>query len=205
MRKRIRILLLASILVSLGVVIYKVAENVWLLKLREIKQDPTKLLDFVPEAALQLKEFRRSKIEQGRKVWEITGDEAVYLKAENEAVIKRPRLIFYQENGETMEVNGDEGRILFTDQELEEIQLQGAVEASYRGFVLKTHEIVYLRNNNQVISRGKVTLSGEGLELEGVGMEFSLPDDKIRLQDSVRTRIEPDRLGSERVWSKRLK
>ena len=68
-RKGIRLILLIAIFASLGGVAYKVAENFWLMKAREIKKNPSKLLDYVPEAALQIKDFRRAKIEGGRKVW----------------------------------------------------------------------------------------------------------------------------------------
>ena len=43
-----RILLLATVFVSLGVVIYKVAENLALQKIGEIEQNPMKILDLVP-------------------------------------------------------------------------------------------------------------------------------------------------------------
>ena len=95
-----RIIILSVISISLGAVIYKVAETLWLQKVMEFQEDPVKILDLLPQPTLQLKEFRRSKVEEGRKVWEITGDEAVYIKAEREAVITSPRLVFYNENNE---------------------------------------------------------------------------------------------------------
>ncbi|MCZ6563369.1 MAG: LPS export ABC transporter periplasmic protein LptC, partial [Deltaproteobacteria bacterium] len=175
-----RILLLAVVFVSLGVVIYKVAENLALQKIGEIEQNPMKILDLVPESALRIKEFRRSKVEGGRKVWELTGKEAVYLKAEREAVIKKPWLVFYRETGETMEVNGDEGHLFFNDRGMEKMRLQGSVEVNYQGFILRTDEILYLQDDDRVMSPGKVTVSGKGLELEGEGMEISIRDEKIR-------------------------
>jgi len=182
-----RILLLAAVFVSLGVVIYKVAENLALQKIGEIKQNPMKILDLVPESALRLKEFRRSKIEGGRKVWELTGKEAVYLKAEREAVIKKPWLVFYRETGETLEVNGDEGHLFFNDGRMEKMQLQGSVEVNYQGFILRTDEILYLQDDDRVSSPGMVTVSGKGLELEGEGMEISIKDEKIKFFNRVRT------------------
>lgn len=196
-----RILLLAVVFVSLGVVIYKVAENLSLQKLGEIEQNPMKILDLVPESALRIKEFRRSKIEGGRKVWELTGKEAVYLKAEREAVIKKPWLVFYRETGETMEVNGDEGHLFFNDGGMEKMRLQGSVEVNYQGFILRTDEILYLQDDDRVMSPGKVTVRGKGLELEGEGMELSIRDEKIRFLNRVRTKIQPDQLEKKRLSS----
>lgn len=211
MRKHVtRILLLAAVFVSLGVVIYKVAGNLALQKIGEIEQNPMKILDLVPESALRIKEFRRSKIEGGRKVWELTGKEAVYLKAERETVIKKPWLVFYRETGETMEVNGDEGHLFFNDGGMEKIfndggmekmQLQGSVEVNYQGFILRTDELLYLQDDDRVSSPGMVTVNGKGLELEGEGMELSIRGEKIRFFNRVRTRIQPDQFEKRRISS----
>ncbi len=187
-----RIIILSVISISLGAVIYKVAETLWLQKLMEFQENPVKILDLVPQPALQLKEFRRSKVEEGRKVWEITGHEAVYIKADREAVITSPRLILYNENNENVEVRGDQGHIYFNDREMDRMQLRGGVEIYYQGFVLKTDEIVYYQGKNQVISKGKVAMKGKGLNLEGVGAEISLKDAKLRLKNKVKTKIRPD-------------
>ncbi len=199
MHRSIRFLILVVISISLGGVVYKVAEILWLQKVLEMKQDPTKLLDLIPEAALQLKDFRRTKVEEGRKLWEVMGEEAVYFKESKEAKIKGPRLTFYHESGETIEVRGDQGHLFFADGEIEKMKLQGKVEVHYQRFVLKTKEIVYLQKQGQIISQSKVTIKGDGIELEGVGAEISLRDKKIRLQGDVKTRIEPNLFERNRI------
>jgi len=193
-----RIIILSVISISLGAVIYKVAETLWLQKVMEFQDDPVKILDLLPQAALQLKEFRRSKVEEGRKVWEITGHEAIYIKADKEAVITSPRLIFYNQNNENVEVRGDQGHIYFKDGKMDRLQLQGGVEIYYQGFVLKTNEIVYYQRTNQVTSEGKVAImKGKGLDLEGVGAEISLKDSRLRLRNKVKTKIRPDILEQQ--------
>jgi len=197
-RKGIRLILLIAIFASLGGVAYKVAENFWLMKAREIKKNPSKLLDYVPEAALQIKDFRRAKIEGGRKVWELFGAEARYLKAEEEAVIKKPRFIFYGQDGKTIEATGDQGHLFFHEKEMEKMQLLGGIRVSYQGFVLHTEEALYFKSKEQVFLPGKVSLKGDGLELEGMEMEISLKDDKIRLHKKVKTKLQPEQLGNKR-------
>ncbi len=194
-----KLIILTVISISLGTVIYKVAETLWLQKIMEFQEDPIKILDLVPQAALQLKDFRRSKVEEGRKVWEITGDEALYLKADREAVITSSRLVFYNQNEENVEVRGDVGHIYFNEREMDRLELRGEVEIYYQGFILKTNEIVYYQNKNQVISKGKVAMKGKGLDLEGVGAEISLNNSKLRLRDKVKTKIRPDVLAKQGV------
>ena len=200
-RKTLGAILLVAIFASLGGVAYKVAENFWLMKAREIKKNPSKLLDYVPEAALQIREFRRAKIEGGQKVWELFGEEASYLKTEKEVVIKKPRMIFYQKDNNTIEATGNDGHMWLTKREgeMEKAQFQGNVQVHYRGFVLETEEILYLKSKNQVVLPGKVSVKGDGMELEGVGMEINLDDEKMRLLQKVKTRLEPERLEKKRA------
>lgn len=199
--KGIGIILLIGIFASLGGVAYKVAEHFWLMKAREIKKNPSKLLDYVPEAALQIKDFRRSKIEGGQKVWELSGEEARYFKADKEVTIKKPRMTFYQKDNNAIEAIGNDGHLWLSGQkgEMEKAQFQGGVQVNYRGFVLKTEEILYLKSKNQVLLPGKVTVKGDSLELEGIGMEINLDDEKMRMLNKVRTKLEPERMGSKRA------
>ncbi len=199
--KGIGIILLIAIFASLGGVAYKVAEHFWLMKAREIKKNPSKLLDYVPEAALQIKDFRRTKIEGGQKVWELSGEEARYLKADKEVTIKKPRMTFYQKDNNAIEAIGNDGHLWLSGQkgEMEKAQFQGGVQVNYRGFVLKTEEILYLKSKNQVLLPGKVTVKGDSLELEGIGMEINLDDEKMRMLNKVRTKLEPERMESKRA------
>ena len=198
-RKKIRLVLLLAIVASLGGVAYKVAENMWLMKAAEIKKDPMRLLDYVPEAALEVKQFHRTKVDNnGRKVWEVSGDEARYLKAEREAVIKKPRIVFYDRSGGTVQATGNEAHLFFTDQEMEKAALQGAIEVRYQGFVFHADEILYLSGKSRVVSRGRVSLKGDGVELEGVGMEMDLENEKIRLLQKVKTKLQPEKLQKVR-------
>lgn len=207
-RRRTRLFLLVVVFGFVGGVGYKVAEQVWLMKSREFQKNPTKLLDYVPEAALQIKDFHRSHMEDGRTTWEVFGDEARYLKANKEVVVKKPRLFFYQKpktvgqkgSNETVEVSGDEGRLWIDDHqgEMEKMELQGKVRVSYGGFVLNSEEVMYLKSKNQITLPGKVAIKGDGMELEGVGMQITLDDERLRLLAQVKTKIEPERLKNRR-------
>ena len=101
MRKARRLILLLAIVLSLGGVGYKVTETIIANKIRAIKRNPLEALDYLPESALHIRDFHRAKIEGGRKVWEIFGDEANYYKQQKEAVVKKPRFYYYDKTGET--------------------------------------------------------------------------------------------------------
>jgi LPS export ABC transporter protein LptC len=197
MRKARRYILLAAILISLGGVTYKVAEIVRRAQ-KEIKANPLTALDYLPESALQIKDFHRSKIEDGRKVWELFGDEANYYKERKEAVIKNPRFYYYDKKGEVAETKGDQALIYLNEKELERMELRGAIEVTFQGYLLKSEEANYTPADDQIVLPSRTTVVGEGIAVEGARMEVELEGKKIRMIQAVRTKIEPEKLGKKK-------
>lgn len=198
MRKWQRRILLAVIFISLGGVVYKVAENIWIMKVQEIKKNPLKALDYLPDSALHMKDFRRAKIEDGRKVWEIVGDEANYYKDQKQVIIKKPRFYYYDKKGETVETTGDVATLFINEKELERMQLQGNIEVNYQGYTLRSEEAIYHPDTQQIVLPQRATVVGEGLQLEGSSMEVELEEKKVRLLQNVKTKLEPDKLAKKK-------
>ena len=191
---RLKSLVLVVVFTLLGIIVYKTADTLWRQRMSEFKENPLKFLDSLPESALEVKDFHRTQVKDGRKLWEVAGEEVRYLKKDKEAVVKKPRLVFYHKNGEALEVAGDEGRLFFTGQEMERVHIQGALQVNYSGYILRTNELLYVKGKDRVVLPGKVTVKGNGLELEGIGMEISLQDEKFWLHQQVKTRFEPESL-----------
>jgi LPS export ABC transporter protein LptC len=201
MRKRRRLILLIAILLSLGGVAYKVGESIWIMKLREIKENPLKALDSLPESALHMRDFHRSKIEDGRKVWELFGEEANYYKEEKQAVIKKPRFYYYDKKGEIAQTTGETARIFINEKELERMQLAGGIEVSYQGYTLRSEEAIYLPAKQQIVLPSRAVVIGQGIELEGSSMEVQLEEKTMRLLQNVKSRIEPAKLAVKKKKS----
>jgi LPS export ABC transporter protein LptC len=192
-----RTVLLILISASLGGVAYKVGETMWQAKSKSIRKAAVRAaLDYMPDAALQIKDFHRAQVDGERKVWEVFGEEARFLKGEGQLVLKKPRVFFYQKDDSTVEATGDKGIIWLEDKtsDMQKAQLTGEVEVNFRGYVLKTGEILYFKNTNQMLLPGRVSVRGAGMELDGSHMEVTLDDEKMRLNKDVKTKVEPDRL-----------
>jgi len=200
MRKFRRSILLVAIFLSLGGVAYKVTEIVQRAQ-KDIKKNSVKVLDYLPESSLRIKDFHRAKIEDGRKVWELFGEEASYFKEQKEAVIKKPRFYFYDKKGEVAETTGDEAHIYLNEKELERMELRGAIQVTFQGYVLKSEQANYLPAKDQIILPNHTTVVGEGINLEGSRMEVELEDKKIRLLRQVKTKLEPDKLAKKKTKS----
>jgi LPS export ABC transporter protein LptC len=198
MRKRNRLILLLVIFIALGGVVYKVAESILIMKAQEIRKNPLKALEYLPDSALNIRDFHRAKIEKGRKVWELYGDEANYFKEQKEAVIKKPRFYYYNKKGEIAETTGDTARLFFNERELEKMQLEGGIQVTYQGYLLKSEKAIYLAAEEKVVLPTRATVAGSGVELEGSRMEIELEGKKLRLVQNVKTKLEPDKLAKKR-------
>ncbi|HEU5464448.1 MAG TPA: LPS export ABC transporter periplasmic protein LptC [Candidatus Binatia bacterium] len=197
MRRARRTILLLAILASLGAIGYKVAGMVQSVS-DEVKANPLKALDYLPESALQIKDFHRSKIENGRKVWELFGEEANYYKDQKEAVIKKPRFFYYDKKGEVAETQGDEAVIYLNEKQLDKMELRGGIQVSFQGYVLTSEEASYIPAKDQIILPSRTKVVGEGIVVEGSRMEVELEDKKIRLLQAVKTKIEPEKLAKKK-------
>ena len=193
-----RLVLLVAIFASLGAVGYKVTSTIWANKLRDIRENPIQLLDQLPESALRIKDFRRAKVENGRTVWELLGEEANYNKDQRQVVVQKPRFIYYDKKGEIAEASAEIAHVYLNDKELEKMQLDGGIELSYQGYLLKSQEAIYLPAKEQIVMPQRTTLTGEGLELQGSSMEVDLADSKVRLLRDVKTKLEPGKLAKQK-------
>ena len=200
MRKFRRAVLLLAVFLSLGGIAYKVFETVSSGQ-REIRKNPLKALNYLPESALHIKDFRRSKVENGRKVWEVSGEEADYYKDQKEAVIKRPRFTYYDRNGVAAETAGEVARMFLGDNELEKLQIEGGIQVKYQDYVLKSAEAIYLPGQQRILLPKRTTVVGGGFEVEGSSMEVELESRIIRLLERVKTKIEPEKMNKEKKES----
>ncbi len=197
MRRARRSILLLAIFLSLAGVTYKVTEIMRRVQ-KDIKSTPVKALGYLPESALRLKDFHRAKIENGRKVWDLFGEEANYFKEQKETVVKKPRFYYYDKKGNVAETIGDEALVYLNEKELERMEVHGGVQVTFQGYVLKSEEANYLPAKDQIILPSHTTVVGEGIALEGARMEVELESKKIRLVHAVKTRIEPETLAKKK-------
>lgn len=166
-------------------------------------RDPGDLLKFTPGVPLQVRNFHRSMIEDGRKTWEIKGAEATYFEDEERAAITRPRLVFYRENGGTLEARSREGNVFLPKGHFQRAVLDGAVDITYRDARFRTDKLIYLHPDDRIVCPGRVRATVDGFEFEGENMIYSLRNDTIEVHGAVKTIIQPGFPGESRVTNGR--
>jgi len=197
MRKIRRALLLAVIFLSLGGVAFKVTNVIDKMR-KDVVKNPVAVLDALPESTLHIKDFHRAKIENGRKVWELFGDEANYLKDKREALIKKPRFLYYDKKDEALETSAETAHVFLNEKELERLELKGGVRVAMKGYVLTSESANYLPAKEQILLPSRTLVAGEGISIEGASMEVEVEGKKIRMVRDVKTKIEPEVLAKKK-------
>jgi len=86
--------------------------------------------DLEPDVTQRIKEFRRVKVKDGRKEWELTAQQAEFFTEQGEVAITGPKLAFYGGEGRDVEVKGREGRVFLTNGDVQRIELSGGIDVT---------------------------------------------------------------------------
>jgi LPS export ABC transporter protein LptC len=184
-RTRLRVALLVVVAGALSGIGYKVARSVLSRQVHTLRDLG---VDFLPEVAQHIRDFRRVKVENGRTVWEITAKDAQYYEKTNQIVVREPRMTIYLSDGTRQtRISGSEGRLTLIDREIRDLTLRGGVVVEMDDLRLDTSEATYDRSRDLITAPGAVTIRGRRLDVKGQGMEVEVGPQNVRLLRDVHT------------------
>jgi LPS export ABC transporter protein LptC len=153
----------------------------------EMAADPDPDGEMLPDVSQRITEFRRVKVKDGRKVWELTAKEAQYFEDRGEVMVERPEAAFYAGDGQQIRITGKQGRIATKGNDLEQIHLDGGIEVSVGPYRLETDNALYLQDTDSVYAPGRVKLSSDAISLEGDVMVLDLNTQRVKVMKGVTT------------------
>jgi LPS export ABC transporter protein LptC len=188
MRKRLRLSVLALMVLLLGSVGYLVGRSLW----QQRKQDLVrKGIEFVPGVSQHIQDFRRVKMQDGRKVWEVAAQDAQYFEENQTVVVRDVMLQWFLKDGRSVGLKGKEGRIILEDHEVARIELQGEIAVSLADYVVRAERATYDHSRDVISAPGPIEISGRALELRGDGMEVDVDAQRLTLLRNVSMRLQP--------------
>ena len=187
-RRRVRTLLGVVLIVAVGAVGVQLARSQWAQHLRSLR---TRELDFLPQVAQRIQNFRRVKMEGDRKVWEVAAREAQYFEEDRQIVVDEPVVSFFVKGDQgVVSVKGKQGKILLDGREMDRVDLEGDIELRFRDYLVQTDRAVYQRAEDAVVSPGAVVVTGNGLALSSERMTVEMESQHVRFEGKVRTVLE---------------
>ena len=190
-RTQIRKLLIVAVMLALaglGFVLGRTMIN----QQQATVQNPT-VTDLEPDVSQRIKEFRRVKLKDGRKQWELTAEEAEVLTDQNAVAIVGPKLAFYGGEGRQVEVKGAAGRVTLSDGNVQQIELSGGIDVTVGDYFVQTEKAIFFENINSIAAPGEVRLTSSEIALTGQAMLLELANRKVLFRNGVTTTFKGSR------------
>lgn len=144
------------------------------------------LVKALPEGVnLALQDIDYTHLEDGKPRWRLVALQVEHQSAAGILSIKDPQLVFYSEQGQ------EEGALVAASGEVssdyQQVKLRGDVMlTSPGGFTLQTQELDYAHDTHTATSDADVTIIRGGMKLQGRGLVFDLPRQRLTLASQVR-------------------
>jgi LPS export ABC transporter protein LptC len=188
MRKPIRFGILLTVLLLLCGVGFLVGRSLWQQHSREITQGG---LEFLPGVSQHIRDFHRVKLQDGRKVWEISAQDAQYFQEDNLVVVRDAMMELHLRDGRAIGLKGDEARIELAGREISRVELNGAIQVTGSGYVVHTNHAIYDQERRLISVPEPVDISGRALHLRGDSMEVEIDTEIVTLVRNVSMQLEP--------------
>jgi LPS export ABC transporter protein LptC len=188
MRSRLRLLIALVLVASLGA-------GVWLLARaaadRRRAAASREIIEVLPDVAQRIQNFHRVKVEDGRKVWEVSAAEAQYREGEGAVAVRQPSVTLYLRDGRQVSLRGANGTVFLQGKELQRVEVDGDIDVQLGDYALSTEHATYEADRDLVRAPGEVQIRGKGLDLHGEGMEVEVNAQHMRLAQNVQMTLWP--------------
>lgn len=182
-RIQVRRLLIAGVMLALGGLGYVLGRT--MSAQQAVISKPTEELE--PDVSQRIKDFRRVKVKDGHKQWELTAHEAEFFTDKGEVEISAPKLAFFGGDGRNVEVNGREGRIYLSNGDVQRIDLSGGIDVTVGDYFVQTEKAIYFQNINSIAAPGEVRVKSSDMAITGQAMLLDLGAQKALFRNGVET------------------
>ena len=163
--------------------------------MRQQREAEEKVKEVAPDLTAtteqRMKDFRRTKVRDGKKVWEIVARQARYSQERQEVVVEGPEFSLYLKDGEIVALKSQEAWVHLDSkgQEVTRVELKGNLEMQVGDFSIKTQEATFESERNTIVSNSTVQIDGPGLSVAGQGYTVDVAEKRLTLNADVQTTV----------------
>lgn len=191
-RQHLRILLVGALLIGAPLFFYKSSERVSLDTVLDLSRLTGKAL---PDLLQRIRGFHRVVTRDGKKLLEVSAKEAAYFRDDTAVQILEPRLVFFDEGEQVGSIAGDRGRLVLDGNDVDNVQLTGAVRLVLTQFEIRAENITYERKRDLIIATGAALVQSDEVVLKGASMTFDLAAKSLTVDRSVDMTLRPARVS----------
>jgi LPS export ABC transporter protein LptC len=182
--KKLKIFLLATILVTLGGVI---GIYIGFKQDRKIAESVSQSVE--PDATLSIGKIHQTATRNGKKEWSLEADSAHYIEKNNQMILKDLKVVFFLRDNSEINIKADQG-ILKIDSN--DIEVSGNVVLRNQEYKLVTEKLTYVHDRRVLHSNVPATIFSTSTQLTADSMALDLNSKKLTLEGRVETTIDQD-------------
>ena len=164
---------------------------VFVVRHRSLGQNAQQIASVVPNALLNLKNFKWTQMKSDQIQWHLDAKEASYSNDKTSISLTDPNLSMVSQDGKKIVVTSPVATIAVSGNHIKSAHLSGGLQIKYGDFVITTSEATFLPDQDMVTAPGKVIVNGQGLTATGVGLSGRPKERIFTLLAQTNTQVTP--------------
>ena len=145
----------------------------------------------LPELLQRIRNFHRVITREGKKVLEVSANEASYFKNDKAIEILEPKVVFYEGGERAGEVSADKGRLYLEGTEVLSVEVSGNVLFEIGRLKLMTDKLTYDRATNKIHAPGVARVAAAELSLTGTDMTVDMLEKSVVIGSGASMSLHP--------------
>lgn len=142
---------------------------------------------------LQLQDFHRVEVKNGKAVWEVHAKDARYYPAAAVTHVNDAVLTLFREGQSSITVKSNAARLATIGESIGKVGLEGEVELKLGNeLTLYSETADYAADKKRVVIPGAVRIAGVGFEVRGNGLQYDIEGEQLTLSEDVECTFKPD-------------
>ena len=142
---------------------------------------------------LQLKDFHRVEVKDGRTVWEVRAKEAKYYAGDSVSHVDDAMVKIYRADNSSVHLSSNSARLHLEGTALGRAELEGNVTVLVDNSMrIYTDFAVYDSGVREINAPGHVEIKGEGYAVKGSGLDVAIDKDVLHLSEDVNSMFRPE-------------
>jgi LPS export ABC transporter protein LptC len=182
--KKLKMILLATIVIALGSVIAVY------IQFRSVANVAEPLVDSEePDATLSVNKIQQTATRDGKKEWSLEASSGHYLDETQQLLLKDVKVTFFLKDKSEIILIADQGTL---NTDTSNIEVSGNVVLKNNEYKLLTEILSYVHDQRVLYSKAPVRISGTSAELAAESLTFDLDAKRLTLEGGVATTIDED-------------
>jgi len=148
--------------------------------------------DSSEQSQLELKEFNRVQVKDGKKIWEVTASGAKFFSEQGLTHIDQVKVEIVRQPQGLIKIKSDGARLDLEDDVMQRADLEGDIFVKVDDTLgLRAQFATFDSIGRKLLVPGKVRIYGSGYEMRGEGFEMNIDGEGFLLRENVRTKFLP--------------